>query len=156
MRSRRPGTGPQNRKFQKSAGKGAGKTGGAGHSVQILSSFTVKRRPPFLADFRRLFANLSQGNAGVLLGPPSLQKCVCEIFGEIWFGIRFEIWNFRWERSGEIFGEDFSTYQESTKHFGANFGENSFQISRLFSGISFSRRAVLGILWQNQSWGIYA
>ena len=25
------------------------------------------------------------------LGLPSLQKCVCEIFGEIWFGIRFEI-----------------------------------------------------------------
>ena len=26
-----------------------------------------------------------------LLGLPSLQKCVCEILGEIWFGVRFEI-----------------------------------------------------------------
>ena len=58
------------------------------------------------------------------LGLPSLQKCVCEIFGEIWFGIRFEIWNFRWEKSGEIFGEDFSTCQESMKNLGGNFGAN--------------------------------
>ena len=59
-----------------------------------------------------------------LLGLPSLQKCVCEIFGEIWFGIRFEIWNVRWEKSGEILGDDFSSRQESTKNFGANFGAN--------------------------------
>ena len=62
------------------------------------------------------------------LGLPSLQKCVCEICGEIWFGIRFETWNLRWEKSGEIWGEDFSTCQESTgnfvANFGANFGEN--------------------------------
>ena len=49
-----------------------------------------------------------------VLGLPSLQKCVCEIFGEIWFGIHFEIWNLRWKKSGEIWGEDFSTCQEST------------------------------------------
>ena len=58
------------------------------------------------------------------LGLPSLQKCVCEIFGEIWAGIRFEIWNLRWEKSGEIWGEDFSACQGSTKILGAIFGAN--------------------------------
>ena len=61
-------------------------------------------------------------------GLPSLQKCVCEIFGDIWFEIRVEIWNLRWEKSGESWGEDLSTCQESTgkfrEIFGANFGEN--------------------------------
>ena len=54
------------------------------------------------------------------------------MFGEIWFGSRFEIWNLRWEKSDEILGQDFSTCRESTKNFaanlgadfGANFGEN--------------------------------
>ena len=55
------------------------------------------------------------------LGLPSLQKCVCDNFGEIWFGIWFEIWNLWWKKSGEIFGEDFSTCQESTNIFGENF-----------------------------------
>ena len=60
-----------------------------------------------------------------LSGLPSLQKCFCENFGEIWLGIRFEIWNFRWEKSGEMFGGGlFSTCQESTKKLGANFGAN--------------------------------
>ena len=59
-----------------------------------------------------------------MLGLPSLQKCVCEIFGEIWFEIRFEISSLGWEKSGEIWGEDFSTCQESTTNFGANFGAN--------------------------------
>ena len=54
----------------------------------------------------------------------SLQKCVCAFFCEIWFGIRFEIWNLRWEKCGEIWGEDFSTCQERTGNFGANFGES--------------------------------
>ena len=70
-----------------------------------------------------------------ILGLPSLQKCVCEIFGEIWFGIRFEIRNFRWEKSGDNLGEvPGGLFYLPGKHeknrgefrgkFGENFGEN--------------------------------
>ena len=50
-----------------------------------------------------------------LLGLPSLQKCVCEIWFGIWFGIWFEIWTFRCEKSGEVWGEDFSTFRSQKK-----------------------------------------
>ena len=67
----------------------------------------------------------SQQFVGIKLGLPSLQKCVCEIFGEIWFGIRFEIWIFRWEKSGEILGGGlFLPARKARKIFGANFGAN--------------------------------
>ena len=94
------------------------------------------------------------GSGCKVLGLPSLQKGVCEIFGEIWFGVRFEILNLHGENPGEIWGEDFSTCQESPgdfgenfgANFGANFGENFgnfVHILRLCSETSFSRRAVL-------------
>ena len=80
---------------------------------------------------------------------------VCENFGEIWFGIRFEIRNLGWEKSGEIFGEDFSACQESTGNFrensGANFGANfeenirklRFKVRDFFRKLRSAERAVL-------------
>ena len=74
------------------------------------------------------------------LGLPSLQKCVCDILGEIWFGVRFEIlkspmgkiwWNLggglvylprhAWEIAGRISGQ-----------VSEQISETSFQISQLF------------------------
>ena len=113
---------------------------------------------------RRIWGSFLEKHPVYVLGLPSLQKCVCEIFGEIWFGIWFEIWNFRWEKSGEIFGEDFSTCQESTEKIRgefrgkfrskirSKFRKLRFQISRLLSETSFSRRAVLN-MWCPRSWG---
>ena len=50
----------------------------------------------------------SEAGQSQYLGLPSLQKCVCEMFGEIWFGIRFEILRFPigkiwWNFGGELF-----------------------------------------------------
>ena len=89
------------------------------------------------------------------LGLPSLQKCVCEIFGEICdleYGLKFEISDGKKlvnslgrtflparkarEISGRISGQ-------ISEQISEKISETSFQISRRFSETSFRRRAVL-------------
>ena len=46
----------------------------------------------------------SQSQAGreESLRPAKPAEVCCEIFGKIWFGIRFKVRNLRWEKPGEI------------------------------------------------------
>ena len=52
-------------------------------------------------------------------GMPAEVRCeffFCEL------DLKIEIWNCWWEKSSEIWGEDFSACQASTRNFGENFG----------------------------------
>ena len=113
------------------------------------------RQKPTILDNRPWAASLlkQQENQHLLRAAKPAEVCLWH-FGEIWFWIRFEIWNLWCEKSGEILEWDFSICQESTGNFGeisgqiskqisGKFSETSFQISGLFSETSFSRRAVL-------------
>ena len=66
----------------------------------------VPRNKSFVTSFcRRATLSKNPENNSIILfhvsklGLPSLQKCVCDIFSELWFGIRFDIWNLRSEQS---------------------------------------------------------
>ena len=82
---------------------------------------------------------LSWGNHGEIWQPTNaLQKCVVKFW--------FEIWSLWCEISGEILGGE--TFRPAISgrisgQLSAKFSETSFQISRLSSETSFSRRAVL-------------
>ena len=70
-----------------------GKNFGSSKSL-VLKSFWVERTfwdSPLLV-------SLTLWDTPVLFTPP------LPLPQEIWFGIRFEIWNLRWEKSGEIWG----------------------------------------------------
>ena len=71
-----------------------------------------------------------------VLGWPCLQKCVVKFKGEIWL----EIWNCWWEKSSEIWGEDFSACQASTRNFEANFGNFVSNFASFFGNFVQQKR----------------
>ena len=83
------------------------------------------------------------------LGVPSLQKCVYEIFGkfDLEFDLKFKVSD--GENLVKFWGRTFLSARKARKNSGRiseQISETSFQISRLFSETSSSRRAVLILL----------